>query len=975
MRSPEQVMLHYSRSGASMAQVVLKKAASKKPEIHDTVPRTACSMAQVLCIIVFAIICLYPSAARAQLGPGVTQSAAHTANVYGVVTKADGTPVAGASVKLEGSATQSTTSNGRGAFTFTAVPYGSYELQIGAPNLGVTSQRLVLSGDVNVAVQFSARTNMKTIASVSTTTAGAHINVTPASIASVNPTDYVFEGNSSWKQLLDTIPGVAVSGNLDGGASAAGIIPGSPIQPVTLSINGALPYETSVTIDGMPFNNSSSGSGASGGSGVDLSNVPMAAFDTADVVRGPGADAPSIVDSIGGSFVLHAPGRQTADHFEVSTSNDPFGGVFANAKLGLRIGRLSGTIVYGAYNSPGPLGNTTGQLAFAGGDILTINGQKFKGCSAPNPYCVGFPPVPANANYTNCYCFASSQLLVGNVPISTEWTQHTGAMGLSYDIGSSINAQVFYAGASAQMLMPPFEYQVAFSPGPGYSGGMSPGVHNLFNPVESTETALPSASHFLEEKVTAHIGSGVLRAAALQNYSYDQYGESTIGAPPNGQYTLNGTAYLASAPATPVNFNGGTESVTFFSYPESENVWVDSRDLLLSYASQIGNNSDLGISWVKSYYNDAITTAYTLYGSNTIELNPANSETTQEFRLHFGTQIADQLFLDASMYLTQGNYHIQGYVINGAGGPWQNFSFPYSAPRLGLVWHKSANIAVRAAAGGGYALPPLTDLLGGVNVTPTCSAGICNVSQANVSLKPEKSFGFDVGTDIRLQRYTTLSLDLYRTNLFGQFFDTTTAGSYSGPACSTPPCVLYTSQYNNMQQSRYQGLNFNIQGTPPSGVYWQASLGLTRAFIVSVPGGFYSDGTCPHTECTNLYVIPGINFNGESALAAVPYANGIAKLGYKWSGGSYLDLSPSYYGNGNAYFRRAFIELDAHGGITLEHNVSLLATFRNVTGVYGENYQVYTPSLGAPTVSGAPYPLFGLPYGPRALIVTLNYKY
>ena len=35
----------------------------------------------------------------------------------------------------------------------------------------------------------------------------------------------------------------------------------------------------------------------------------MPLFETADVVRGPGANAPSIVDSVGGSFVLHAPER------------------------------------------------------------------------------------------------------------------------------------------------------------------------------------------------------------------------------------------------------------------------------------------------------------------------------------------------------------------------------------------------------------------------------------------------------------------------------------------------------------------------------------------------------------------------------------------------------------------------------------------------------------------------------------------
>jgi outer membrane receptor protein involved in Fe transport len=278
---------------------------------------------------------------------------------------------------------------------------------------------------------------------------------------------------------------------------------------------------------------------------------------------------------------------------------------------------------------------------------------------------------------------------------------------------------------------------------------------------------------------------------------------------------------------------------------------------------------------------------------------------------------------------------------------------------------------IRTAAGGGYALPPISDLVG-TNTTPICfgGAGSCNVTLTNLNLKPEKSFGFDVGTDMRLHHDTVLSFDLYQTNLYGQFFQST---SLTGTFMGLP---LYTTQYNNLAESRYEGITLDVRHDVARGMYWHGALGLTRAYVVSVPPGFYDSlgplGSGPNS--VNTYIVPGMNFDGEYQ-STVPYANGTAQIGYRWSPEKYIDLSPTYYGNNNAYFRPAFVELDAHAGYPLAKNIQLLATFRNITGIYGENYEYYTPSLAAPTVSGAPYPLFGIPYGPRSIIVTANFKY
>ncbi|MBV9263039.1 MAG: gamma-glutamyl-gamma-aminobutyrate hydrolase family protein [Candidatus Eremiobacteraeota bacterium] len=376
-----------------------------------------------------------PRAALAQIAPGVQQSAAHTATIAGTVTQSTGEPVRGADVRLDGRAVLSTRSNDRGIFSFTNVPWGTYRITVTSAFGVAASERIAISGDVNVAIAYPPPSSLKTIARVSTTGAGAHINVTSSSVASVTPSEYAFSGNSTWTNLFAQVPGVAVSGYSSGGGAFAGAMRGAPQMPVVLSLNGALPYETSTTLDGMPLQNvSSNGFIQDTGGGLDLSNLPLNAFDTADVVRGPGANAPSIVDSIGGSFVLHPPGLVSGNHFEFSTSNDPYGGIVSNARMAVRLGRLSATAIYGVNDSPGPLGNSTVVPALPGAPS-TIGGKP-----------VWAPISFENLNQSgvlNCFCSATSTLLLSGVPQSTAWVQHGGALALSYDVAPSVTAEVF----------------------------------------------------------------------------------------------------------------------------------------------------------------------------------------------------------------------------------------------------------------------------------------------------------------------------------------------------------------------------------------------------------------------------------------------------------------------------------------------------------------------------------------------------
>lgn len=901
--------------------------------------------------------------ALAQIRPGVTESAAHTANISGTVSTADGKAVAGADIKLLGPTVLSAITDQRGNFSFTSVPWGTYSVAVFSKLGNATKANVSVRGDVTVAIQYPAQSGLKTIAQVSTAGAGIHINTTSSAISSVTPSDFAFDGNTSWAQLLAPVPGVATSGVTIGGVNPVSSIAGAPQVPVILSLNGALPYETSTTLDGMPLQ----GVSASGspGAGLDLGSLPLNAFDTADVVRGPGANAPSIVDSIGGSFVLHGPGKVQNTNYELSYSNDPYGGLVSNVKAAFRQGRLSATFIYGINDSPGPLGHAE-TLGGASYSPTTINGQAVQGSTVfysqpkPNVYQSGT---------TLMYCCLEQ---------STYWSSYGGAAALSYDITPSITAQFFYAGSRSDQSDQYGYWPVQFTPSsasPAYSGSYAaspPGQANYLQMLDATD-ANPQqvATSLMEEKVTGSIGPGVLRLQALQFNSYDH--QSDNGSPTSGMYHLWGTANVGtSSPGTPTAFNGTLESMTFPSQYQTFSQEAHNRDLLGSYALQVGSNSSAGISYSTSYYNNP--NAFTLvYEGKPIFSDTQGSdisETTNEWRFHFDTNLLENLSIGASWYIANASFHIPQATNPNLR---TDVPFDYSAPRLGIVYQPSHNVAVRASLGGGFALPQLYQLLG---FAIQCQPTLCNETATNLNLKPEKSFGFDLGTDVRLSPSTALSFDLYNTNLYGQIFESTSVQTYQGKP-------LYIQQFGNIATSRMKGINLSVKHDPVKSLYWQGSLGFTRGYVVSVPAGFY-DGLggyppAPCQKCVNQTVVPGLNFTSSTYSATVPYASGYGQLGYRWKPGDFVDVTATYYGNNNIYQTpNAFVVADAHAGYAFTPNFSLLADFRNFTGAYDYSIQRNYTSYLNPTIQGATGSWSGatyqLPYGPRALIVTGNFK-
>ena len=915
------------------------------------------------------------------------------AQVSGQVVDVNGASVPNAAVRLDGPTQVKTTADTSGHFVFANVSPGTYTITASAPGYtAVTRSGIsVQNEDVNLDIQLAATTGLKEIGHVTTSTGRSAINVTAAPSYSLLPSDMAFQGQTQWRKMLEELPGVSVSSSPGGTGDA---IPGSPLNVAIVSIRGALPYETAMLIDNMPMYGLTLETSVAG-TGVDLSFYNPQAFSSVDVIAGPGAQSPSIVGAIGGSMNLHPAGQVTKNTYSFSLSNDPYGGWAANGFAAMHAGKLSATVTYGFNNSPGPVYGSPELITAA--SISAINGT-------------GFVCPPVTCATTSLFSNGASGNLKSGITsgfvgccvsdIKGAWTSHSESLSLFYQLSHSVTAQFFFSDNNSPNSLSNPQSPMVFLPPAGYSGSLAAGSVNGFIPNTFPTIPIQEQSQTYEGKMTFQLGRGQMQLAALSNSTQAPEGETM---PPSlGTLQLFGGGCLASAgPLTapcpagfePVTFNGTTvNSASLFPFNEVALLQSHNRDLSANYATPLGDRARATASIVHSEYDySQFATVFCDLPNNLggftpisqIILPQANFQTTDEMRLGYGFTPSDRTSFDFTYYFANARFH----VVNPSSATaaqaslaqvlYQDQVFHYNAPRVNFVWRPNSNLAIRASTGGGFALPPLGDLVG-TNAT-SCSSGTCLLTIPNTNLQPETSWGYDVGFDKRFGQSTIVSFDLYTTTLQGQIYKNTTSVAPCGTCLGQP---TFATQFNNLGQSRYQGMELDIHHDLPRGVVWSLSGSLMRAYLVSVPANFYTSpaalrvgNTCnPSTNvnCTNQKVIPNINFNGLFTNASVPYAQGFALYGYRWSPDRFVNMDVHYFGNNNGYYATAFMVFDANAQIPITKNVALQGTFSNITGQF-DNVLGYTgQGLIFPTAAGPSAYAYTTSYGPRVFLLTLH---
>ncbi len=918
--------------------------------LRSTRPRLSL-LSITLLAVVFISCFVFPREVSAQAAKAIF------VEVSGRVLDQKENPIAGATVRIDGPTHRFASTDAGGHFVFGNVSPGTYAVRVEADGFDSFSRGgiVVQNEDINLEFQLSTKNSLKEIGHVSTSSGSGSINITAAPSYQSSPDDLAAQGQTQWRKVLEELPGISISNS---SGSTAGGISDSPNAEQVVSIRGSLPYETAMLIDNMPMYGISSGTLSSGaGSGTDLSPYDPQAFASYDVIEGPGAQSPSIIDTIGGSLNLHPAGQVTENHYSFSLQNDPYGGLVGGGLAALREGKLSATFTYGLNDSPGPLGVSSTQLltSFFGSAVATVNGQPFK-CGASCASSFGYPP-----GYVGNVGSTSTGLVACCTTINTGWVQHNGATSLFYQFSRSLVAQFFYAGQNQSVPTSQEYFPTTFLPPVGYTGSVPAGTSpQMFEDISNL--AIGQSSNIFEGKIIAQLGNGELQLAALNNQTKLNYG---LNAPLLTSSTPTTLRLYGGGTVNGVNtvFNGDPEAVTFISETYGYIDATNNRDLSVSYATPLGESARATVSYVHSYYDNPLALSEEYDGIDYSVPPQSNFVTTDEVRIGFGVNPTARTSLDLSGYLIDARFHVTD-PTNAEQTTYVDEDFHYSTPRLAFVWRPTNSLAWRASAGGGIALAPLGYLVG-TNGAPLLSNGIYSQYLPNLNLQPEHSSSVDVGVDKSFGHGTVLSLDLYGTNLYGQLYsDQDFSGEFNG-------LPLYTTEYRNLAESRYQGIDAQLRHDVPHGFVWGASASLTRAYVVSVPAGFYNTTTC--TNCTNLYVVPGPNFNGAYGPVAVPYTQGYGTIGYKWSSGRFANLEMVYFGNNNGYFRPAFVAFNANVEFPITKNVAIQGTFRNITNIYGAQIRNVGEGVGAPTVSGPAYYLPSANYEPRALIVSLRF--
>ena len=961
--------------------------------------------------IVVLVVAVYAALATA---PAM---AATTGAISGSVHGTDGVAVAGADITVTGPVRASKSTDAKGAFVFNDLPPGLYAVQITKAGFAPTRDDnvAVFSGETEtlaVTLQQSSFSSLQTIATVSTNAPGvAQINRSAAAINTISSSVFADQGAQQVTDVLNQTPGIFTTPyNPNNGNPSNGGSPGSAQTP---QIRGALPYETESLIDGHPVS-----VGAAGTFSPNLINPFL--LDNVEIVKGPGSMPAEINYAINGTVNYRTLEPTPENKFSGEFGVDKWGGVSTGFKVtgstkNHKIEYAAGYVTDGA---PGALQN----FRMQGSQILLdngppggpyyVNGQQL-GMLAP--VGEGLGPSAFN-NYAGmgivfqeplsgcCYSMDTGYHSTSELAKIIFNFSNTTSLKLSYlggqstvgngDVNAYDTSQVGTTGLPAFTFEPcgtpgqaltcnPFTttgtpYNCAAPTGPA-CGSSIPFDLSSFNGLGDTyeqqnlfqgefRTTLGTTGTVLARYYTGSLnnfateGTGALNATLLNAYG-------TVPLCPLGVAYDPATASCANgAPPTNTTFNG--QPVTFTTASEANTFFTNDTmsGETLQLQEQLGQNT-LTAAYDRSEQASSETAAEPSVGIVVNSPVQGSKQTFQTLSLRGDISLQPKLLLNISDY--QLNY-VSHYSIDG-GLTFNDASHSYNEPRAAFTWQPNNNTSYRLSTGGSIA-PPYISLVSSGG--PSWSQIIGGVPAAgyiqnanNGDVNAETAWGYDLGVSHRIARATSVSVDLYYTQLHNLFLTSTSQVALGTPAAagcpSAPgaPCIV--SETGNLGQARYQGVEFELNHVPLFGFGWKLQGSLQRAYTYNLPSSFYC--STPGAGCafnTNLAVVPNVNFGGQATAISgapngigsgrVPYASGYGELSWHGRYDQYYNAGLTYFGNNNVYNEPPFFVLSANVRLKLnDYGTHVQLSADNLTGAYNNPYAGFFNGIPLPLVNGA----------------------
>lgn len=933
----------------------------------------------IMLTFAFALLCVRAAGAQPAAG-----------SVSGSVLDEGGHAIAGVVVALRGPQSATAVTDSAGTFTASGLRPGTYSVAVSKAGYRTSS----LS---DVAVEPSGVTrlsftminaSLQTIAAVRSAAGGPHFNTTPAAVSVVTSQTFTNQAQTQVTQILSQIPGVQVS--LPGG-STNGASPGSVTVP---NIRGAASYETASLIDGHPL------AVASYGDYITSFLSPFM-FGSVEVVKGPGSDALVVNNAINGTvnFRTKNPTQEPVADYDIGYTTN--GGYYGNIGLtGSTLdGRLGYVVAIATLNDPSPLDGKRVLIDPTNGYLVGPLGKQLSG----------------NATYTNIGNTESNiqtgySLLACCYTLQGDFTNNSQLFKLRYQVSPTTFATVSYLDGQTladQNANTGNITNAQFLPGSGYSGALRPGAAQVMYLFAGAPNNEFNNEPIFQAEVSSAIGSDTVLA---RYYHASLYRETQQGSGPNNfdPYTLSlyGTSYGISEP-----FNGSTTPVAFSDYfNESELDKLGGWSF--EYSHPFGSDT---ISFAIDQ-NTTQATSYEIEPTFTnVSIPQGSSQLFTTLQLHANLQLAptvaamlaDYQNIYRSTYATSCPYSggFSNCAIDGSNVNFATTTTAHNDPRAGFVWQPQHDLAVRFAAGSAIA-PPFLDLLS----QPTAPFATYDkqTRQATLvknsgQLLPETAFGYNLGADYRLpDHWTVLSGDVYENNLFNHYFGETQFsgltcgqvsfqclenGSIKAPA-GTP---IYYQLNTNISNFRFQGIEMQLQRSPPIGWGFTLAGALQKGYVYNLPPHFYCSNPGPRCQYNqNLNIVANENLNGEgigsvsfspyfgfgstigSLNTRIPYAQGNVALSYSLKNGAYTMLGTTYYGNNNSYNEPPF----GYGYFTvrypLQHNVALQISGNNIWNAWSGVVPIYGGGVAIPLANGGTAATLGNVLGPATWTLLLT---
>ena len=904
-----------------------------------------------------------------------------------------GAPVAGATIAVRGPKSYYALSDAKGNFTVSGIAPGVYEIIVTKPGYQTatdTDYTVVAGQSQNVVVTMHAATfsSLRTIATVRAVGRGT-FNTTPAAVNVVSSAAYADQGAVQVTRVLSQVPGVQISFP-SSGANAA--VPGSITVP---NIRGAGSFETATLIDGHPLS-----VGTYGDYVTTFLNAYM--FSNTEVVKGPGATVP-VNYAIGGTlnFRTKDPTFKPTPDIAIGITNH--GGTFSNFGFSDTVSRLGLVFDIATLDDPSVLNNQ--QVYYdPTGNVDTGLGKTINGFNGASTYTT----IPGTSSSIQTIY----PLVACCYNVQGQYTQTAELVKFRYKLSEATTATVSYLGSQT------FSDQNGntgnltlgtFSPLGGYTGSLAAGALgvNYLHP-GGTDQEINNEPIFQAE-VRSTLGRDTVLARYYHASILRQITEGNQnGTPSLVTQTLYGSACPARiagnvCPTAPVFYNGTPVTLAFYNkYLQTEQDALSGISFL--YLHPIGSNTlSLGVDQTVS-----TTTSYSQSSFTSVNLPTGSAQkfTTVTLRGHF--RINPKLSGYATLYenIYNSTYPVScpfykqynNCAIDGSNEVFSSTTNTHFDDRFALTYRPDNNTVLRLAVGSAIAPPYLlllSQISGPVAIYNT-TGGYATLTQNNGSLKPETSFGYDLGASVRFPKLATvLTADLYQTNLFNKYFS---QGSPSPYTCASPQVSCYNGgtlvvnnspvlyeQNINLSNARFQGIELGLRSRSHVGLGYVLEGDLSRGYVYNLPPYFYCSKPGPNcTQNQNLNVIANQNFNGGgigyastigSMNTRLPYAQANLELNYRSKGGLYAAFGDTLYGNNNSANRPPF----GIGYVTLRVPIDKRFDFQisgdNIFNAYNGLFPVYGGGVPVPLVNGSQAATVGNVLGPATYRFILTTKF